>query len=172
MVCFLDDDATVDPGWLAALRAAWERASPQTSAIGGPIKPDWHGGRRLPWLRDSLLWIVTALDLGPTRRRLDCERIWGANMSFRADALRELGGFDLRLGPRPGVAFGRDEEEELQHRLQARGQGIWWEPNASVPPHGPQSPPQPPHFHAFLRTPGSRPPHPRHGVPAPPRPSS
>src|SRR4051794_18197576 len=41
VVCFIDDDATVDPGWLAALRGAWERASPQTAGIGGPIRPVW-----------------------------------------------------------------------------------------------------------------------------------
>jgi glycosyltransferase involved in cell wall biosynthesis len=152
VVCFLDDDATADPGWLAALRAAWERASTQTAAIGGPIRPDWHGGERPPWLRDHLLWIVTALDLGPERHRLDRDRIWGANMSLRVDALREIGGFDLSLGPRPGVAFGRDEEEELQHRLQARGFEIWWEPEASVHHHLPAARLEPAYFQSFMRS--------------------
>ena len=123
IVCFLDDDATVDPGWLAAMRTAWERASPQTAVIGGPIRPDWHGGERPDWLPDHLLWIITALDLGPEPRLLERQRIWGANMSLRIDAVRTVGGFDVNLGPRPGVAFGRDEEEDLQDRLQA-GQGL------------------------------------------------
>jgi len=85
IVCFLDDDATVDDGWLAAMRAAWERASTQTAMIGGPIRPDWDGGKRPAWVSDNLLWIVTALDLGPEPHRLDRERIWGANMSLRID---------------------------------------------------------------------------------------
>lgn len=156
VVCFVDDDATVDPGWLAALRHAWECASTQTAAIGGPIKPDWHGGQRPPWLRDHLLWIVAALDLGPTRRRLDRERIWGANMSLRVDAIREIDGFDVRLGPRPGLAFGRDEEEELQHRLQECGREIWWEPDASVHHHVPASRLDPSYFTSFMRSQGRR----------------
>jgi len=152
VICFIDDDATVDAGWLAGLRAAWERASSEVGAIGGPIKPEWHGGVRPPWLGDHLLWIVTALDLGPTRRRLDQERIWGANMSLRVDAVREVGGFDLSLGPRPGVDFGRDEEEELQDRLQTHGLEIWWEPGAAVHHHIPASRLDPTYFHSFMRT--------------------
>ena len=151
VICFIDDDATVDPGWLAALRAAWETASPETAAIGGPIKPEWHGGERPAWLRDDLLWIVTVLDLGAARRRLDQERIWGANMSLRVDAIRGVGGFDLNLGPRPGVAFGRDEEEELQDRLQAHGFEIWWDPVAGVHHHVPAGRLEPAYFHSFMR---------------------
>jgi glycosyltransferase involved in cell wall biosynthesis len=152
VICFIDDDATVDPGWLAALRTAWEQASPEVAAIGGPIRPEWHGGVRPPWLGDHLLWIVGVLDLGWTRRRLDQERIWGANMSLRVDAIRDVGGFDLRLGPRPGVAFGRDEEEELQDRLQTHGLEIWWEPDAGVHHHVPASRLEPAYFHSFMRS--------------------
>jgi glycosyltransferase involved in cell wall biosynthesis len=152
IVCFLDNDATADPGWLVALREAWERAAPLTAAIGGPIRPNWHAGTRPPWLRDHLLWIVTALDLGPERHRLDRDRIWGANMSLRVDALREIGGFDLSLGPRPGFPFGRDEEVELQHRLQALGFEIWWEPEASVHHHLPAARLDPAYFQSFMRS--------------------
>jgi len=151
IVCFLDDDATVDPGWLAAMRAAWERASTQTAMIGGPIRPDWDGGKRPAWVSDHLLWVVTALDLGPEPHRLDRERIWGANMSLRIDPVRELGGFDVNLGPRPGVPFGRDEEEDLQNRLQAQGFWICWEPTASVHHHLPPARVDPAYFQSFMR---------------------
>lgn len=152
IVCFLDDDASADAGWLDAIRAAWERATPRTAVIGGPIRPDWDGRERPLWLRDHLLWIVTALDLGPDRYRLHRDRVWGANMSLRADAVREVGGFDVTLGPRPGVAFGRDEEKELQDRLQARGFEIWWEPEAGVHHHLPATRLEPAYFESFMRT--------------------
>jgi glucosyl-dolichyl phosphate glucuronosyltransferase len=156
IVCFIDDDATVDPGWLSAMRAAWERASPQTVGIGGPIRPVWGNGGRPPWLRDHLLWIVTALDLGPAARRLDRDRIWGANMSLRVDAVRQVGGFDLTLGPQPGVAFGRNEEEELQDRLQAAGFEVWWEPGPGVQHHLPPTRLEPAYFESFMRSQGLR----------------
>jgi glucosyl-dolichyl phosphate glucuronosyltransferase len=153
IVCFIDDDATVDPGWLAAMRAAWERAEPRTAGIGGPIRPDWGGRSRPPWLTEHLLWIVTALDLGSERRRLEgAVRIWGANMSLRVEALEQVGGFDVMLGPRPGVPFGRDEEEELQIRLRARGFEIWWEPEAGVRHHLPPARLEPAYFHSFMRS--------------------
>jgi hypothetical protein len=75
---------------------------------------------------------------------------------LRADAVRKVGGFDLALGPRPEVAFGRDEEEELQDRLQADGFEIWWEPAASVHHHLPAKRLEPAHFEAFMRSQGSR----------------
>lgn len=151
VVCFLDDDATVDPGWLAAMRTAWEQASEQIAMIGGPIRPDWDGGLRPAWVSDHLLWIVTSLDLGNEPRRLDRESIWGANMSLRIDPARALGGFDTNLGPRPGVAFGRDEEEDLQNRLQAHGFWICWEPKASVQHHLPAARVDPAYFQSFMR---------------------
>ncbi len=152
VVCFLDDDATVDAGWLAAMRTAWEQASGQTAMIGGPIRPDWDGGVRPAWVSDHLLWIVTSLDLGDQPRRLGRERIWGANMSLRIDLVRAVGGFDINLGPRPGVAFGRDEEEELQDRLQAQGFWICWEPRASVQHHLPAARVTPAYFQSFMRS--------------------
>lgn len=156
VVCFLDDDATPDPGWLEAVRTAWERASPQTAAIGGPIRPEWHGGERPSWLPDHLLWIITALDLGSERHLLKQQRIWGANMSLRVDAVRAVGGFDLTLGPRPGVAFGRDEEEDLQNRLQAHGFEIWWEPQVAVHHHLPATRLEPAYFKAFMQSQAQR----------------
>lgn len=151
IVCFLDDDASADPGWLAAMRAAWERASPETAMIGGPIRPDWDGGKRPAWVSDHHLWIVAALDLGPESRRLDRERIWGANMSLRVGPVLELGGFDVNLGPRPDAPFGRDEEEDLQIRLQARGFEIRWESAASVHHHLPPARVDPTYFQSFMR---------------------
>jgi glycosyltransferase involved in cell wall biosynthesis len=48
VVCFVDDDATADAGWLDSLRAAWQSSSQMTAGVGGPIRPDWNGGERPP----------------------------------------------------------------------------------------------------------------------------
>ena len=53
-------------------------------------------------------------------------------MSVRVAAARDVGGFDSRQGPGPGVAFDRGEEEELQRRLALAGWQIWYEPRAAI----------------------------------------
>jgi glucosyl-dolichyl phosphate glucuronosyltransferase len=135
IVCIVDDDVRAHPDWLEALRRAWAASGPRVGAIGGPIRVDWEEIARPPWLADYLLYVISVLALGPARRRLDVrsgERIWGANMSFRLAAVQEVGGFDEKVGARPDAPYGRDEEEELQHRLAAAGWEVWYEPAAAV----------------------------------------
>lgn len=135
IVCLVDDDVRAHPDWLEALRRAWAASGPGVGVIGGPIRVDWEEIPRPPWLADWLLDVISVLDLGPARRRLDVrsgEHIWGANMSFRLAAVQEVGGFDVNLGARPDAPHGRDEEGELQHRLAAAGWEVWYEPAAAV----------------------------------------
>jgi GT2 family glycosyltransferase len=53
----------------------------------------------------------------------------GANMAFRADALRRAGPFDERLGP---GAAGHEEETEMSQRLRRAGYRIGYAPRALV----------------------------------------
>jgi glycosyltransferase involved in cell wall biosynthesis len=134
IVCFLDDDERADPSWLQALRGAWAASNARVGMIGGPMRADW-GAARPPWLADYLLYAVSVLDLGSERRRLDeraGECVWGGNMSLRVAAAEDVGGFAAELGHRPGVPYGRGEEEELQHRLVEAGWEIWYEPTAAI----------------------------------------
>src|SRR4051794_23968883 len=71
LLCFLDDDVEVWPGWLDALLAAPE----DYDAFGGPIRPRLEGSRLRACGREPLP--VTALDLGEEDR--DAEFVWGAN---------------------------------------------------------------------------------------------
>jgi GT2 family glycosyltransferase len=109
LLCFLDDDVEVWPGWLDALaRAAAE--CPEHEAFGGPIRPRLEGGD-LHWCgREPLP--VTSLDLGPADT--DAEFAWGANLALRRTALERIGGFDPALG-------GAGDEEDWQRRLRAAG---------------------------------------------------
>src|SRR5262245_28253090 len=70
VVCFVDDDVRVQPGWLAALRGAWHDSASTVACIGGPLLPQWQAPRPA-WLADYLLYVVSVLDLGGLRRRLD-----------------------------------------------------------------------------------------------------
>jgi glycosyltransferase involved in cell wall biosynthesis len=141
VVCFVDDDVRVQPGWLSALRSAWSGSSPNVACIGGPLLPEWQAPRPA-WLADHLLYVVSALDLGGERRRLDqTPRVgyaWGGNMSIRAEPALALGGFDPDRGIRPDAPSDRGEEEELQRRFARAGLETWYEPAATalhlVPP--------------------------------------
>jgi glycosyltransferase involved in cell wall biosynthesis len=55
VVAFVDDDATVERGWLAKLMEPFERSS-RVLGAGGAVVPAWEADRR--WLPDELLWAV------------------------------------------------------------------------------------------------------------------
>lgn len=132
IVAFVDDDAVVGPGWRTALEQAWVGAGDRVACLGGPIRPCFPAGRPA-WLGDAILPMLTALDLGPEALDLDPARqvVYGANMSFRAGALRAAGGFDERWGHRDGRPwFGEDDEAQLA--LARAGWGVRYDPGPWV----------------------------------------
>jgi glucosyl-dolichyl phosphate glucuronosyltransferase len=133
VVCFVDDDVRVRPGWLAALRSAWSESAANVACIGGPLLPEWQAPRPA-WVADYLLYVLSILDLGGERRRLEqapgVGYAWGGNMSVRVEPALALGGFDPNRGVRPGDPSDRGEEEELQRRFAQAGLETWYEPAA------------------------------------------
>jgi GT2 family glycosyltransferase len=109
LVCLLDDDVAVWPGWLDALLSA-AAALPTHDAFGGPIAPRLEGSRLRACGREPLP--ITALDLGPDDR--DAEFAWGANFAFRRSAFARVGRFDETLQ-------GAGDEEDWQRRLREAG---------------------------------------------------
>src|SRR3954471_2146702 len=107
LVCFLDDDVEVRPGWLEALREAAE-ACPDVDVFTGPVfarfedHPFRTCGREVP--------PVAFLDRGPDD--VEAAHGWGANMAIRGSAFERVGRFDA----------GRElygDEQEWQDRLRA-----------------------------------------------------
>ena len=117
LVCFLDDDVEVWPGWLDALLGA----SDDYDALGGPIRPRLEGSRLRACGREPLP--VTTLDLGTDDR--DAEFVWGANMALRRTAIERIGPFDEVLG-------GAGDEEDWQRRLRAAGGRVGYVAAAGV----------------------------------------
>ncbi|MFJ8132451.1 glycosyltransferase [Streptomyces hydrogenans] len=138
IAAFTDDDTLVDPGWLAALAAPFV-ADPGTGCVTGLIVPaeleteaqlalERHGAfgkgyaPRTWSLRDpppDPLFPFTAGRFGS-----------GANMAFRTDLLRELGGFD----PATGVGTPAHGGDDLLafFRVIARGRALSYAPGAIV----------------------------------------
>jgi GT2 family glycosyltransferase len=133
VIAFVDDDAIVGDGWLEAMRSAWHRAGPDVACIGGPIRPRFENEQRPAWLSDQLLPVLTTLDYGPEPLDLDpsITTLYGANVSFRAGPLRDVGGFDPGLG-HGGRPTGFGEEDEAERALARAGYRIRYEPGPSV----------------------------------------
>ena len=133
VLAFVDDDAVVDPGWLDALRRGWDEAPPTVACIGGPIRPRFDT-EPPPWFSDQIAPALTLLDRGPDTRDLDPhdeEAVYGANISFRAGPLREVGGFDAGWG-HSGKRIYFGEEDQAQRALAKAGYGTRYVPDAGV----------------------------------------
>lgn len=112
VVAFLDDDASAEPGWLAAIAPWYE--DPRTIGVGGHIEPRWEV-EPPPWFPPELLWAVGGTHRGVATSVAQVRNVFGSNMSFRRDALEEAGGFRLDMG-RIGAAGMNCEETELAIR--------------------------------------------------------
>jgi len=119
LLCLVDDDIDVPPGWLRALVAGASR-HPEVGCLGGPIRLRLEGapGRVC---RDCDVG-ESALDLGAHEHETT-EYVYSGNMVVRRSALATIGGFDSSLP----IYF---EEIEWQNRLRAGGGTVYYLPDA------------------------------------------
>lgn len=132
VVAFTDDDCLPDPGWVAALTAAYQ--DPRVGGVTGLVMPyelETPAQRRF--------------EAYCSNRRIFHERIFqspqwppsragavgmGANMSFRRSLLESLGGFDIRFdGGTPALSGG---DTEMFARLLDKGYKLVYRPDALV----------------------------------------
>jgi hypothetical protein len=130
-IAFVDDDARPEPGWLAALLEGFRRDA-RRAAMGGPIRPIWAKEHPV-WLPDEYLGLLTIhepededTDLGPGMY------LYGTNMAFEVDALRQAGGFPEQIGRRGGGSLLSNEELRVQDAIRARGQVVRYVKAAAV----------------------------------------
>lgn len=133
LIAFLDDDAVADADWLAALVRAFDSMGEGVGVIGGRVRPRWVAPRPA-WLSDDLLGYLSVVDLGEELRPLRVgEWVAGANIAYRVEALREVGGFSPALGRvGAGIALMSNDEIELGDRLEAAGWATAYAPGAAV----------------------------------------
>jgi GT2 family glycosyltransferase len=114
LVAFTDDDCVPEERWLAAAVSALE-ADPGLVAVAGPVLP-------LPDETGTLVAVSsrTSLESETFHRTREPWRVGsGGNLVVRTAVLRELGGFDVRLGA--GSPGGAGEDVDVLHRLLRRG---------------------------------------------------
>ncbi len=124
IVACLDDDLAVTPGYVAAVEKFFADY-PEYAAMKGRIMPAEDpavkAGALAPYLD------LPIADHGDAT--VEVRGVLGANMAFRAEALRAVGPFDERLGP---GACGHEEETEMSRRLVRAGYRIGYAPKALV----------------------------------------
>lgn len=156
IVAYADDDVTVDPDWLRALAAGFaDEQGEQDERVAAVTGYVLAGELDTP----AQVWVEQygSFGKGCQRRRFDAtgyevtehglvRRVSpgpgslypylpgsygsGANMAFRAETLRRLGGFDPRLGS--GAAVRAGEDIDLLLRLVLAGHAVVYRPDAIV----------------------------------------
>jgi len=138
LVAFADDDVEAEPGWLAALAAAF--ADPEVDGATGRVLP-----AALDTPAQRLFEAAGGMDKGPLPRVFDRATLpplarvrvqavgVGANMAFRRAALVAAGGFDPGLDRGTPAAGAGDLD--LFQRFLAAGRRIRYEPAARVRHH-------------------------------------
>jgi glycosyltransferase involved in cell wall biosynthesis len=128
IVSYLDDDVRVDPGWLAAVAAAFEEHS---AAVVGGKSYLIYPARRPSWLPEKYEVLLSRLDHGEQVLVNTDRELFGLNFSVRKEWLDRVGGFDVALG-RCGRSLTSGEEWDLLRRIRAQGGIIVYEPSAVV----------------------------------------
>ncbi|MET4096138.1 glycosyltransferase [Arthrobacter sp. UYCu712] len=135
VVAFLDDDAAAAPDWLERIVALYD--DPDVLAVGGRVEPHWAAGRPAYFARE-LDWIVGCSYRGLPKVAAEVRNVIGANMSFRAEVLDRVGGFNPSLGRQDTVPLGCEETELcIRAVMGAPGCRVVYEPAALVNHHVP-----------------------------------
>jgi len=132
-VAYLDDDAVASPGWLAAIREAFETFTPKPGVVGGRVDPVW-AGQRPHWLSEDVALTLTIVDWGPIPKPIeDINREWlgGANLAVPVAVLAEVGGFHPWLD-RIGKNMLSSGDVFLQMEIMQRGYPCLYHPGIAV----------------------------------------
>jgi glycosyltransferase involved in cell wall biosynthesis len=130
-IAFIDDDARPEPQWLEAILSAF-KADETLGVAFGPISLSWPDGPP-DWLPTSIYPTIGALDLGPSdRKAASNERGYGGNLAFRTALIRDVGGFDERLGRSGARTLLSNDELGIQESIRARGWEIGYVAAARV----------------------------------------
>jgi GT2 family glycosyltransferase/peptidoglycan/xylan/chitin deacetylase (PgdA/CDA1 family) len=138
-IAFTDDDVRVDPLWIAALLRGFDRRA-DVGCVTGLVASSSleHPAERFfderVWWSSSCEQRLYDISHGPSGSKLHPYAAGvfgtGANMAFRTDELRAIGGFDESLGAGSPTSGG--EDLDIYVRLLRSGGALSYEPQALV----------------------------------------
>lgn len=125
LLAFVDDDVTIDPGWLKAIWSYFRDSdcAAAQGAVDWPPEANENEALRRDLEKFGTIVRVHQSPDAPT------QRLTGANMILRRDAFDRVGGFNEEIGP---GAEGASEDTELGHRILATGATIGYVEDARV----------------------------------------
>lgn len=129
VIVFLDDDASAEPGCVAAMVRHLQR--PGIGGVSAKVIPKWDG-ERPAWFPESFLWVVGCSHMGDSPSEV--RNLLGAGMGLPRFVFETVGGFDSDLGrTRSRLPMG-GEETDLCMRASAAMDGLSfvYEPAAVV----------------------------------------
>lgn len=127
---FLDDDAMVEPDYIASLQKHLS-AHPEAGAFGGQIIPLFEDGEP-EWYSKWTMIYVSAMDRGKTVHPFPANKYpIGANMGVKREVIDRVGIFNTVLG-RTGNNLLSGEEKDLFNRIHAAGYPILYFPDIQV----------------------------------------
>lgn len=124
---FLDADAVPEPGWAAAMRAAFEQV-PDAAIVGARCVPRWTDSPPRLFTTPIAGDFLSLFDLG--EQRVDVPRIMGTSYAMDLERVPATP-FPLELGFGPDSALA-GEEVELCERALREGWRVLYEPRAVV----------------------------------------
>lgn len=134
LIYFIDDDTIVDSNLIRNMVNKFK--NPSIGVVGGKIIPDWQIAERPKWLSDHQLGQLSMADFSKTDVFLHeyDEPIWlvGANICFRLQALKEIGGFGTHLGRKGGTGTLLSGEEDLAVREVRKKYSALYTPDCTV----------------------------------------
>ena len=127
-VAYIDDDAVASYDWVENI-LKFIVLYPEVVAFGGP----YHSSNQASIPTWIPMEVISKKYPGKIERPIDVGVEWlnGTNMIFSRKVLKEIGGFDERLGIHGSTrAYG--EETDFQIRLHNAGYDIWYSPSIMV----------------------------------------
>jgi ferritin-like metal-binding protein YciE len=123
-IAFLDDDTIPSNSWAAEARRICSQAPSDCAVIGGPALPCFPPDREVR-LGKRWLQLLSVIDLPGEGDRTRSPSVVGANVLFRSETVRQIGGFPLSLG-RIGTSLSSGEEKFVLETLRNCGHRIWY----------------------------------------------
>lgn len=130
ILVYVDDDATVNPGYLQAY-SSWLDQHPETQAAGGPIIPHYETGSEPAWMTYFVKRLLTGyLYFGRKARPFPGGNYpGGGNAAYRSSVFDKVGLYNVELG-RNGDSLSGGEEKDIFDKMKQQGMKFIYLPDA------------------------------------------